>query len=383
MATTRCYYEVLGVERTASAEEIKRAYRRLAMKHHPDRNPGDAKAEEEFKACAEAYEVLSDQERRGRYDRHGHAGLRQTPGHDFRNMNVQDIFSMFEEILGGGGGGGRSQRGRRGGVPRGYDLETRVEIGLAEVLAGTEQEVEFRRLEVCGTCGGNGAKPGTQPIGCPTCGGQGQVQQVGFGGMFRMLATCPNCRGAGKVNTEPCGACRGGGRTPVRRKVTVRIPPGVVDGTIFRVQGEGEPPPPEASPSGDGVRGDLHVVVSVQEERAFERDGDDLVTALPLGLAQAALGASIPVKALDGEAMVEVPAGTQHGDVIRVPGRGLPNFRSGRRGSLLCLAQVVVPRKLTEKQRQLLQELARIEKVEVRAPEPGFWQRIKDTFSGT
>lgn len=385
MPTTRCYYEILGVERSASAEDLKRAYRRLAMKHHPDRNPGDAKAEEEFKACAEAYEVLSDGEKRSRYDRFGHAGLRQTPGHDFRSMHVQDIFSMFEEIF-GGGMGGRAARGAGGrrGAARGYDLETSIEVELAEVLTGCERDVEYKRLEVCAACGGNGAKPGTEPVTCPTCAGQGQVQQVGFGGMFRMVNTCPNCRGRGKVVTEQCGECRGSGRISVKRRVTVKIPPGVADGTIFRVQGEGEPPPPEAGTNGAGTRGDLHVVVRVRDHDDFERDDDDLVTVLPIGYAQAALGATLSVDGLDGPVAVEVPKATQHGDVIRVSGRGLPNFRSGRRGALVCMAHLVVPKRVSEKQRALLEELAEIESTTVKKkPEPGFWQKIKDTFSGS
>ncbi|MBM4113638.1 MAG: molecular chaperone DnaJ [Phycisphaerae bacterium] len=386
MPTTRCYYEILGVERTVGAEDLKRAYRRLAMKHHPDRNPGDPKAEEEFKACAEAYEVLSDAEKRSRYDQFGHAGLRQTPGHDFRSMHVQDIFSMFEEILGGVGGfgGGRGGARTRRGPARGYDLETAIEVELSEVLTGCEREVEYKRLDVCATCGGNGAKPGTEPTTCPTCNGQGQVQQVGFGGMFRMVNTCPNCRGRGRVVTEHCPGCRGSGRTGVKRKVTVKIPPGVADGTIFRLQGEGEPPPPEASSNGAGTRGDLHVVVRVRDHEDFERDGDDLITVLPVGYAQAALGASVTIDSLDGDALVEVPKGTQHGELVRVAGRGLPNFRSGRRGALVCMVHLAVPKRLSEKQRALLEELAEIEATSVKKkPEPGFWQKIKDTFSGS
>ena len=191
MAVERCYYEVLGVERTANGDEIKRSYRRLAMKWHPDRNPGDAQAEAEFKACAEAYEVLSDPERRARYDQHGHAGLRGTPGHDFNRMRPDDIMDMFAELFGGG-----RQRARRGPA-RGYDLEEQVEIDLVDVLAGKDVEVAFSRLDVCATCGGGGAKPGTKPKQCTTCGGRGQVEQIGLGGLFRMVNTCPGCRGRG------------------------------------------------------------------------------------------------------------------------------------------------------------------------------------------
>src|SRR5262245_24403546 len=201
MPTTRDYYEVLSVQKTASGEEIKRSYRRLAMKYHPDRNPDDPKAESKFKECAEAYEVLSDSERRATYDRYGHAGLRGTPGHDFRSMHVEDIFSMFNDIFGGGGFGapGSGARGRTRGVPRGYDLETEVEITLDEVLIGAGRDVQFKRLDVCQKCEGSGAKPGTTPSKCTTCGGHGQVAQTGLGGMFRMVTACPQCRGSGQV----------------------------------------------------------------------------------------------------------------------------------------------------------------------------------------
>ncbi len=275
MATQRDYYEILGVERTASGEEIKRSYRRLAMKYHPDRNPGDAEAETQFKACAEAYEVLNDAERRARYDQHGHAGLRQTPGHDFRSMNPEDIFSMFADIFGGRAGGG----GRRGGVARGYDLETEVEITLEEVLTGADRDVEFKRLDVCTTCKGTGAKPGSQPVKCSTCDGHGQVQQTGFGGMFRMVTTCPTCRGRRTVVADKCVDCRGRGRVSLGRKLTVKLPMGISDGQIVRVMGEGEPPPPELNPAGEGQRGDLHVVVRVREHDQFERDGTKISVA--------------------------------------------------------------------------------------------------------
>jgi molecular chaperone DnaJ len=219
MPITRDYYEVLSVERTASGEDIKRSYRRLAMKYHPDRNPGDADAESKFKEAAEAYEVLSDAERRSTYDRFGHAGLRGTPGHDFRSMNPNDIFSMFEEIFGGSFGGAGRGRGRAGGgVPRGYDLETEVEITLEEVLSGAERDVEFKRLDVCKTCEGSGAKAGSKPTKCSTCGGAGQVIQTGLGGMFRMQTTCPHCRGRGTVILDKCADCRGVGRVSVNRK---------------------------------------------------------------------------------------------------------------------------------------------------------------------
>jgi molecular chaperone DnaJ len=381
MPTTRDYYEILSVEKTASGEEIKRAYRRLAMKHHPDRNPGDAEAEARFKECAEAYEVLSDAQRRAVYDRHGHAGLRGTAGHDFHSMNVEDIFSMFNDIFGGGPVGGR---GRPRGVPRGYDLETEVEINLEEVFSGTEREVEFKRLDVCQNCRGSGAKPGTKPSKCSTCGGVGQVIQTGLGGMFRMQTTCPHCRGRGSVVSEKCGDCRGAGRVTVKRTLEVKLPAGISDGQIVRVQGEGEPPPPEFSSAGEGIRGDLHVVVRVQQHDQFEREGDDLLYAAPIAFTQLALGAVVQVPTLDGIAEVNVPAGTQHGELFRVSGAGLPSLRSGRRGDLIVIAQLIVPKKLNEQQKKLLADYAQTESVEVgNGQAESAWQRIKRAVKGS
>ena len=340
MPTTRDYYEVLSVDRTADGDEIKRAYRRLAMKHHPDRNPGDAEAEAAFKEAAEAYEVLSDQEKRQRYDQFGHEGLRGAGAahHDFSRMDISDIFSMFGDIFGGsgGGGGGRARRG----VARGYDLETEVSIELREVITGAERDVEFTRLDVCETCNGSGAKPGTEPKVCSTCNGQGKVQQAGLGGMFRMVTACPHCKGRGTIITDPCPDCRGTGRTPKKRTIGVKLPPGIQDGQVVRVQGEGEPPPAELSPDGSGMRGDLHVVVRVEEHELFEREGDHLVLEMPIGISQAALGADIEAPTLEDSETVRVPAGTQHGTLFRVTGAGLPNLRSQRRGDLVLITKI-------------------------------------------
>ncbi|MDZ4829170.1 MAG: molecular chaperone DnaJ [Phycisphaerae bacterium] len=385
MATQRDYYEVLSIERTSSGDEIKRAYRRLAMKWHPDRNPGNAEAETEFKACAEAYEVLNDSERRSRYDKHGHAGLRQTPGHDFRSMNVEDIFSMFSDIFGGGartGFTGGFSGGARRGVAHGYDLETEVEMTLEEVLTGTEREVEFKRLDVCQTCTGTGAKPGSKPVSCPTCAGHGQVQQAGFGGMFRMVTTCPGCRGRRTVITDKCADCRGQGRVPLQRKLSVKLPMGISDGQIVRITGEGEPPPPEMSATGEGPRGDLHVVVRVRDHERFERDGDTLVAVQQIAFAQAALGATIRINTLDGDHDLVVEPGTQHGDVYTVDGEGLPNLRTRKRGDLNVLMQLVVPKKLNDAQRRLLSEYATIERVEVNKQSPSLWKKVKDSLGG-
>ena len=385
MPSTRDYYEILGVPKNAHQEEIKRAYRRLAMKYHPDRNPGNAEAEGKFKEAAEAYEVLSDDQKRQRYDQFGHAGLRGTPGHDFNQMNVEDIFSMFNDIFGGGGGGfGPRRGGARRGPARGYDLETEVEITLQEVLEGCEREVEFTRLDVCRTCSGSGSKPGSEPTNCGVCGGKGQVMQQGLGGMFRMVSTCPECRGRGTVITDPCEDCDGRGRVSISRRLSVKIPPGVQSGQAVRVAGEGEPPPPEASPTGEGVRGYLHVVIRVEPLAGFERDGDHLFRMVPVGFSQLALGATLEVEGLDCPADVRIPAGTQHGAVFRIAGRGLPNLRSGRRGDLVVIVQLHVPRKLTDEQRRMLEEFSRTEKVpaEVHHEDASIWSRIRSAFGG-
>ncbi len=381
MPTTRDYYEILGLARNASLDEIKRAYRRLAMKYHPDRNPGDPEAETRFKEAAEAYEVLADSERRPMYDRYGHAGLRSRPGHDFSTLNAQDIFSMFDEIF-GGAFAGRSRGRSRGGVPRGYDLETEVELTLAEVLTGTTRDVAFKRLDVCQTCQGSGAKPGSGPTKCSSCAGSGQVAQVGLGGMFRIVTTCPHCRGQGTVITQPCSDCRSNGRVSLPRQLSVKIPAGVHDGQAVRVAGEGEPPPPEANRSGRGIRGDLHVVVRVRPHDQFERDGDHLLIALPMSFTQAALGAQIEVPTLDGAATLAIPPGTQHGALLRMSERGLPNVRTGKRGDLVVIMQLFVPRKLTESQKRLLAEYAESEELEVGTVTPSLWEKIKDAVSG-
>jgi molecular chaperone DnaJ len=385
MPTTRDYYEILSVEKTASGEDIKRAYRRLAMKYHPDRNPDSPDAEAKFKEAAEAYEVLSDADRRARYDKYGHAGLRGTPGHDFRSMNPDDIFSMFNEIFGGGFAGSSGGRGRAragGGVPRGYDLETEVEITLEEVFSGTSREVEFKRLDVCQACEGSGAKPGSKPTTCTTCGGHGQVIQTGLGGMFRMQTTCPHCRGRGTVIVDKCSDCRGAGRVSVKRKLSVKLPAGIQDGQAVRVQGEGEPPPPELNAAGKGIRGDLHVVVRVEDHKRFERDEDHLLLAVPITFTQVALGATIEVPTIDGTRTLTVPPGTQHGAIFRIGEAGLPNLRTGQRGDLVVIIQLLVPRKLNEAQRKLLAEYAKTENIDLSAQQESTWDKIKRAVKG-
>lgn len=373
MSTKRDYYEVLGVDRTASVDQIKRAYRKCAMKYHPDRNPGDAQAERTFKECAEAFEVLGDAEKRQRYDQFGHEGLRGAGMHDFGHMNANDIFSMFEDIFGDMGGifGGRS-RGPR--ARRGYDLETEIEITLDEVVSGTNKEVEFTRQDICETCSGSGAKPGTLPETCTTCGGNGQVAvRQGF---FQMVRTCPACGGAGKIVKERCPDCQGTQRRPKKRVLDVRIPAGIHDGQIIRVSSEGEPG------ALGGPRGDLHVVVRVRPHELFRRNEDDLILAMPVSFTQAALGATVEVPTLDGQHELVIPRGTQHGQTFTVRGQGTPNLRTGHRGDLIVQCFIEIPKRLTDQQEQLLREFADTEDRNVMPHSRGFWDKIKEYIAG-
>ena len=383
MTMTRCYYEVLGITRSADGTEIKRAYRRLAMKYHPDRNQDNLDAEQNFKECAEAYEVLSDSQKRTIYDQYGHEGLRGRghAAHDFNSMNVEDIFSMFNDILGGGRGGFGGGRGRAR-QHRGYDLETDVEISLEEVLTGTERDVEFYRLAVCETCSGNGGKPGTSPQTCSTCQGQGKVAQAGLGGMFRMVSACPACQGRGSTITQKCEDCRGRGRTAVHRQLKVKIPAGIHNGQAVRVAGEGEPPSPEVSQDGSGTPGDLHVIVRVKEDARFEREGDHLIQITPVAFTQLALGTKLEVESIDQTHELDIPSGTQTNEIFRIEGAGLPDLRIGRRGDLVVVVRLSVPKKLSEEQRTLLEEYAKTEHVPVHEAETTFWEKIKEAVTG-
>jgi len=372
----RDYYQVLGVEKSASPDEIKRAYRRMAIKYHPDKNPGNKEAEAKFKECAEAYEVLSDPEKRKQYDQYGHEGLRGTGMHDFSRMNVEDIFSMFgfDDFFGsvfGGGGGGR-RAGRRGGPVRGYDLETGVELTLDEVAHGTEKTIEFTRQDLCTECHGSGAAPGTQPTRCPVCGGSGQVAKGG--GFFQMVSTCPQCQGTGQVVTNPCPTCRGSGRVPKRRTVTIKIPAGVHEGQGIRVAGEGEPG------RDGGPNGDLYSYVRIRPHEFLERDGNNLIAIVPISFTQAALGATIEVPSLNGTRQLKVPAGTQYGSVFRIRGQGLPDVRTGRTGDQLVQVAIETPTNLNERQEQLLREFAQTENKHVSPKSQHFFERLKRHF---
>lgn len=372
MANKRDYYEVLGLTRNAPPDEIKRAYRKCALKFHPDRNRNDADAEKKFKEAAEAYEVLSDAQKRDRYDRFGHQGVSSAGVHDFSHMGVEDIFSMFNDIFGGAFGG------QRGGRRRGADLQAEVSITLNEAAVGAEKELSFKRLDLCESCNGSGAAPGSQRVSCPTCGGYGQVEQAGgFGALFgRVVTTCPNCRGEGKLATHPCGKCRGGGRHPKKRVVSVRIPAGIHDGMAVRVRGEGEPGEAGAAP------GDLHCYVRVQAHDFLERHENDLVCHMPVSFTQAALGATVEAPTLTGRAELKVPPGTQHGQIFRLRGLGMPDLRSGRTGDELVQVLVEIPKKLSARQEELLREFAESEDRSVLPESKGFFDRLMGYLGG-
>lgn len=367
MPAKRDYYEVLELSREATAEEIKKSYRRKAHQYHPDRNPNDPAAESKFKEAAEAYEVLSDPAKRQRYDQFGHAGLNGAGLHDFSHMDVGDIFSMFGDIFGEAFGG----RGRRRG---GVDLETQVQITLAEVATGTERPLEFSRRDLCDRCGGSGAAPGSKKRTCGTCGGYGQVEQTtGFGSLFgRVITTCPACRGRGSMIVTPCDTCRGSGRVNRQRVVNVQIPAGIQDGQTVRLRGEGEP-------GEDGqYRGDLHCHVRVAAHPFLERHGRDLVCHMPISFTQAALGAVVEVPTLTGKAEVRIPAGTQHGQVIKLSGLGVPDLRSGRKGDQLVEVLVEVPKRLNKEQEALLRKFAETEDKHVLPESKGFFDKVKE-----
>ena len=378
----RDYYEVLGIEKNASADDIKRAYRRLAIKYHPDKNPGNKEAEEKFKECAEAYEVLSDAEKKKRYDQYGHDGLRGFGVHDYSHMNVHDIGDIFGDMFGdifgdifGRRGGSRGGGGRARGPSKGYDLETLVELTLEEVADGSEKTIEFTRQDICTSCNGSGAAKGKAPSRCPTCGGNGQVQRAGLGGFFQMVSTCPQCQGAGKIITDPCKTCRGAGMVPKKRKISVKIPAGVHEGQGVRVVGEGEPG------RNGGPNGDLYCYVRIKAHPFLMRDNSDLVVTVPLQFTQMALGDGVDVPTLKGTRSLKIPPGTQSGNVFRIRGQGLPDIRTGSKGDLLVRVTVEIPRNLTTEQKDLLETFAKIEAEKNHSESKSFFERIKKHFS--
>jgi molecular chaperone DnaJ len=360
----RDYYEVLSVERTATDVEIKRAYRTLAVKHHPDKNPGDAESEEKFKEAAEAYSVLSDSQKRASYDRFGHSaggGAGFDPGFS----NIEDIFDLF------GFGDMFGQRGgRRTTVQRGADLRYDLEITLEEAAAGKEEKLRIPRLETCGECDGKGAEKGTSPENCIACAGSGQTRyQQGF---FSVMRTCSNCGGKGQIIRNPCKKCGGAGRIEKEKSLEIKIPAGVETGSRLRVTGEGE-----AGVNG-GPAGDLFVVLHVKEHEMFERQGANLYSAVPITFAQAALGTDIQVKTLEGEEELKIPAGTQTGSIFRIKSQGMPALGGRGKGDLFVAVTLITPKTLTKEQRKLLEQLADIEDTDFQ--DQSFIDKVRNIF---
>jgi molecular chaperone DnaJ len=376
MANKRDFYDILGVNRDASEEDIKKSYRKLAMKYHPDRNPDSKDAEEKFKEAKEAYEILSDAEKRRAYDAYGHAGVNPQmggggPGGEGFGGFSEAFGDIFGEIFGGGRRGGGQQ------VYRGADLRYNMEITLEQAARGTETKIRIPSLDECDTCHGSGAKPGTKAKTCHTCNGQGQVRmQQGF---FSIQQTCPTCHGTGKVIPEPCTACHGAGRIKSHKTLSVKIPAGVDDGDRIRLSGEGE-----AGVNG-GPSGDLYVVVQLKAHGVFQREGADLHCEMPITFTVAALGGEISIPTLDGEAKIKIPAETQSGQVFRLRGKGIRPVRQTSAGDLMCHVVVETPVRLTDRQKELLRELEEINKKDGDRHNPrakSFMDKVKDFFAG-
>ncbi len=369
------FYRILGVPRDAPAEDIKKAYRQLALRHHPDRNPGSKEDEEKFKEAAEAYSVLADPEKRSAYDRFGPDGLR---GQGFTGFD-SSVFEDFEDILGNFFGfsigdlfGGR-ERGRGGARrSRGRDLALEVEIGLEDAAAGIEKEIKLNRAETCPACRGSKRKPGTRPSPCPTCGGRGQVRyQQGF---FTMARTCPRCQGGGEINASPCESCQGKGHVREKKALKVRIPAGVDDGSRLRLIGEGEAGD-EGMPAGD-----LYVVTRVRKHPFFAREGNDLLCEITISFAQAALGARIEIPTLEGDEVLKVPAGTQPGETLRLKGQGVQDVSGRRKGDLFVKVLVRTPDNMSKEQKALLARFAEVRGEHIESVDKSVLEKLKNVL---
>ena len=365
----RDYYEVLGVQKNASDDDIKKAYRKLAMKFHPDRNPDNKDAEEKFKEGKEAYEILTDADKRAAYDQFGHAGVNPQAGMG-GGAGFGGFADAFSDIFGDIFGGGAQRRDR---VYRGADLRYNLEITLEEAARGSETKIRIPTLEECETCHGSGAKPGTQPQTCPTCGGHGQVRmQQGF---FSVQQTCPHCGGSGKIVQEPCTTCHGQGRVKKHKTLSVKIPAGVDEGDRIRLAGEGE-----AGVNG-GPPGDLYVQIHLKAHAIFQREGDDLHCEMPVSFATAALGGEIEIPTLDGQARIRIPHETQSGKVFRLRGKGIKGVRSREPGDMLCHVVVETPVNLSDRQKELLREFDSLNQGRNNPKSKSFMDKVKEFFA--
>ncbi len=380
MSQKRDFYDVLGVQRNASQDEIKKAYRKLALQHHPDRNQGDDEAEAKFKEAAEAYDVLGDAEKRPQYDQFGHAAFSQGGvGGAGRFTNLEDIFSAFGDIFGAGGGGGGifgdlfgggARRSR--GPARGRDLKIVLDLTLEEIDEGVERTISLKQHDHCKACEGSGALPGTSRVTCATCGGRGQVHQSQ--GFFTMATTCPACRGAGQTLESPCETCHGSGKEVSKKDITIRVPGGIEEGMRIRVEGAGDAGDP------GGPRGDLYCVIRERDHKMFQRSGPDVMTEIPFSFGQLALGDKVEIPTLRGRVEMSIPSGTQSGKVFRLRGQGLPHVQASGRGDQLVRVFIEVPKKVTREQRELLEEFERLE-----SEKPGaksFFDKIASYFGG-
>jgi molecular chaperone DnaJ len=387
--TKRDYYEVLEVTRNASGDEIKKAYRKMAIKYHPDKNPGDHAAEEKFKEAAEAYEVLSNEDKRARYDRFGHAGVGSAAGNGFggQGMNMEDIFSQFGDIFGGGEGfnpfesffgGGRSSGGQRR-VFKGSNLRVKVSMKLDEIANGAEKKIKLKKWIACEPCGGTGAEGKNSFQTCPTCQGQGQVRKVSntFLGQMYTTSTCPTCQGEGRIITNKCKSCHGEGRVQGEDIITLNIPAGVVDGMQLSVNGKGN-----AAPKG-GIPGDLILVIEEEKHPLLQRDGIDVVYELSVNFADAALGTSVEVPTIEGKAKIHIPAGTPSGKVFKLKDKGIPDLDSRGRGDQLIHVNVHVPTTLSREEKEMLEKMRQSENFapKLSKEERSFFNKVKEMFS--
>jgi molecular chaperone DnaJ len=366
VATKRDYYEVLGVDRGADSDAVKKAYRKVALKYHPDRNQGDAEAEERFKEASEAYQVLSDPEKRAQYDRFGHAAFEQGGGFDFNAAGFEDIFGdIFGDFFGG-------RRGGRNRPRRGEDLRYDLEITFEEAIFGVEKTIRVPRLATCEACNGEGTRDGARRETCLACAGAGPVRYQQ--GLFSIAKTCPECQGTGSVIRDPCPSCSGAGAVHQQQSLSVKIPAGVDHGSRLKLRGEGE------AGRRSGPPGDLYVVIHVREHPIFRREGVDVVCDVPIGMTQAALGTEIEVPTPHGVVKMKIPSGTQSGKVFRLKGKGAPDLRGYGTGDMLARVSVEIPRKLTKKQKQLLEEFASLSGEDIHPQSKGFFDKVKEMF---